>query len=87
MDPFLDLDLLPSKQYCKFGGPKNDPKKRDGRTDARTDEQTHTKNLRLSTQKPLRGKNVAMTLLLCITRDSAWGAGAPKVGLRWQNIL
>ena len=57
MDLFLDLDLLPSKQYCKFDGPKSVPNKRDERTDARTDEQMHSKNLRLSAQKPLRGNN------------------------------
>ena len=39
---------------------KSDPKKRDGRMDARTDEQTHTKNLRLSTQKPPRGKSLRL---------------------------
>ena len=52
-DVRLDLLLDLSKQYCKFGGP-SDQKKRDTRTDARTDEQTHTKNLRLSTQKPAK---------------------------------
>ena len=37
--PFWNVFVLPSKQYCKFGGPKID-QIRGGRTDGRTNRRT-----------------------------------------------
>ena len=54
--PFWTAQMALSKGKREFWGPKRDLKTC-GRTDERTDERTHTHDfLKLSTQKPLRGK-------------------------------